>query len=114
MLVERYLLPDTDVAHAVLRGASQTSNVRMADLARTLLDLPRPGSTGPWLTGDLRPAAPPVAFPCATGGFPCPAAFSTTRCSPAWSWPKPTRVPRSPYAHRAAAGRPSRPSSRTS
>ncbi|MFI5611960.1 ANTAR domain-containing protein [Amycolatopsis sp. NPDC051903] len=72
MLVERYRLADTDVAHAVLRTASQKSNVRMADLARALLDLPRPGTARPWLTGTLRPGQPPVVFPLRHQGLPAP------------------------------------------
>ncbi|MGM1062325.1 ANTAR domain-containing protein [Saccharothrix sp. Mg75] len=57
MLQERYLLPDSDSAFALLRGVSQRANVRMRDLAETLVDLPRPCGVEPW-----PPAAPAPAL----------------------------------------------------
>ncbi|MDR6593376.1 ANTAR domain-containing protein [Saccharothrix longispora] len=48
MLQERYLLADADTAFTLLRRVSQRSNVRMRELAETLVDLPRPRPREPW------------------------------------------------------------------
>ena len=63
MVQERYRLPDLPAAQRLLRDGSQHGNVKLYALARVLVELPRPGPDGPWLTGELRPAAPSVPFP---------------------------------------------------
>ncbi|MDQ2586603.1 hypothetical protein CKY47_21915 [Saccharothrix yanglingensis] len=67
MLQERCLPADSDTAFTLLRGVAQRSNVRMRELAETLVDPPRPRPREPWPppepapdpgfgAGDTRPA----------------------------------------------------------
>ncbi|MEV8615042.1 ANTAR domain-containing protein [Amycolatopsis sp. NPDC051373] len=66
LLQERYRLPDADAdaAQALLRDASQALNVRLVEVAATVLKLPRPTSANGsrWLTGSLRPRQPDLGF----------------------------------------------------
>lgn len=72
VLRERYGLPDTESAFALLQRASQQHNVRLRTLADAVVDAPRPEPGAPlWLPRRVRQPEPPLR-PGAdgTGGRP--------------------------------------------